>query len=155
MIKKPHFLLFALILTALSTNVLAQATTADTVGIQKAVNNLFEGMRKGDSALIRSAFTAAPVMQTIDSRKGVVVRSEVLDSFLVSITRPHTEIYDERIVFDKILIDADLAIAWTPYQFYVGDRFSHCGVNQFTLVRVNGVWKIQYLIDTRRRQACN
>jgi hypothetical protein len=155
MIKKPHFPLFALILTALSTNVLAQATAADTAGVKKAVNSLFEGMRKGDSSLIRSAFVPVPVMQTIDSRKGVVVRTEVLDSFLVGITRPHTEIYDERIVFDKILIDADLAIAWTPYQFYVGDRFSHCGVNQFTLVRVNGVWKIQYLIDTRRRQPCN
>ncbi|MFT2543406.1 hypothetical protein ACMWP9_36050, partial [Escherichia coli] len=61
---------------------------------------------------------------------------------------------DERIVFDVVKIDADLAIVWTPYQFYRNGTFSHCGVNSFQLVRLNGRWKIQYLIDTRRKTGC-
>ena len=43
----------------------------------------------------------------------------------------------------------------TPYKFYVGEKFSHCGVNSFQLVKIRGEWKIQYIIDTRRRQNCD
>jgi len=61
---------------------------------------------------------------------------------------------DERISFETIKIDGPLAIAWTPYKFYYEGKFSHCGVNSFQLVRVDNQWRIQYLIDTRRRQGC-
>ena len=54
-----------------------------------------------------------------------------------------------------IEIDADLATVWTPYQFYYQEKFSHCGVNTFTLVRQKGEWKINYIIDTRRKDNCN
>ncbi|HNA01067.1 MAG TPA: hypothetical protein PLN49_09415, partial [Ferruginibacter sp.] len=61
---------------------------------------------------------------------------------------------DERITFDVVRVDGALAIAWTPYKFYFNGKFSHCGVNSFQLVRFNGEWKIQYLIDTRRKAGC-
>jgi len=61
---------------------------------------------------------------------------------------------DERIVFETIRIDGPLASVWTPYNFYYEGKFSHCGVNSFQLVKINGEWKIQYLIDTRRKQGC-
>lgn len=61
---------------------------------------------------------------------------------------------DERIQFDVVKVDGPLASVWTPYKFYFKGQFSHCGVNSFQLVRVNGEWKIQYLIDTRRRNDC-
>ncbi len=57
--------------------------------------------------------------------------------------------------FEVIRIDADLAVVWTPYKFFVGKKFSHCGVNSFQLIKLNGNWKIQYLIDTRRKEGCD
>ncbi|HVE61048.1 MAG TPA: nuclear transport factor 2 family protein [Chitinophagaceae bacterium] len=129
---------------------------ADENAIKSVISNMFDGMRKSDSGLIRSAFAPKAILQTITKNKEgkVVVRSEVVDSFIIAVSRPHKEIYDERITFDLIKVDADLAIVWTPYQFFVDEKFSHCGVNSFQLVRLNGKWKIQYLIDTRRRQDC-
>ena len=61
---------------------------------------------------------------------------------------------DERIAFDGIKIDGPMATAWTPYNFYFNGKFSHCGVNNFVLVKQDNGWKIQYIIDTRRRQGC-
>jgi len=61
---------------------------------------------------------------------------------------------NERITFEIVKVDADLASVWTPYQFYYKDKFSHCGVNSFQLVRLQGIWKIQYLVDTRRKTDC-
>ena len=145
--------LFSLILTLSTLNSFAQ----DEEGaIKAAINSMFDGMCKTDSALIRSAFAPKAILQTIAKNKEgkTLVRSEPVDSFIMSVTRPHKEVYDERITFDLVKIDADLAIAWTPYQFFIDDKLSHCGVNSFQLVKIEGQWKIQYLIDTRRKQDC-
>ena len=145
-------LLFS-ILTLFTLKSMAQD---DETAIKTVINNMFDGMRKTDSVLIRSAFAPKAILQTIAKNKEgkISVRSEVLDSFIITVTRPHKEVYDERIIFDLVKVDAELAIAWTPYQFFIDEKFSHCGVNSFQLVKIEGQWKIQYLIDTRRRQDC-
>jgi hypothetical protein len=153
MIKKTYMKCLLITLTFISKDVLAQA---DELAIKQTINSMFDGMRKTDTALIRAAFSSAPILQTVvKSNEGkTLVLTEPLDSFLVSISKPHKDVYDERISFDIIKIDGELAIAWTPYKFYVGDKFSHCGVDSFQMIRENGKWKIQYLVDTRRRQGC-
>lgn len=153
MIKKTYRNLLLILLTICSVNAIAQ-TEEDAV--KAVINRLFEGMKKGDSAIIRSSFSPSATLETVvKNREGLVrIRREPIDSFLVSIARPHTEVYDERITFEMVKIDDELAIAWTPYKFYIGDKFSHCGVNSFQLVKMGGKWVIQYLIDTRRRQNC-
>lgn len=143
-----------LILTIISTTAFAQD---DEAAIKHVVNKIFEGMKKSDTALIRSAFSKEPILQTVvnNRERKTAIETEPLDSFLVAISKPHTEVYDERITFDVIKIDGELAMVWAPYKFYVGEKFSHCGVDCFQLAKLNGEWKIQYLIDTRRRQGCD
>ena len=153
MIKKSYRTCLLVILTIAAIRTEAQN---DESAVKAVINNLFEGMRKTDTALLRSVFTSQPILQTVArNREGKVsIRSENLDSFVVSVARPRKEVLDERISFETVKVDGDLAIAWTPYKFYLGDQFSHCGVNSFQLVKLEGVWRIQYLIDTRRRQGC-
>jgi hypothetical protein len=69
-------------------------------------------------------------------------------------TTPEGTNLDERILDYQIKIDGALASAWTPYNFYVNGNFSHCGVNSFQLVKMDDVWKIVYIIDTRRKEPC-
>ncbi|RYZ23383.1 MAG: hypothetical protein EOO16_05205 [Chitinophagaceae bacterium] len=142
-----------LILTFYTAN--AQAQSAED-SVRTTIDRLFEGMRKGDSAAIRAAFAPGAVLQTVVTPKtgGTRIMNEPVDSFVASIGRPHKEVYDERIRFDGIRIDGPMASAWTPYSFYVDNKFSHCGVNAFNLARFNGEWKIIYIVDTRRRTDC-
>lgn len=142
-----------LILTLWSFKGYAQTEEA---AIKQTINNLFDAMRKGDSTLLRSSFTPGAILQSVSHNKQgeTVVITEPLDTFITVVFRPHKEVYDERIIFDIIKIDGELAMAWTPYKFYLGDKFSHCGVDSYQLVKINGMWKIQYLIDTRRRTDC-
>lgn len=128
----------------------------DAEAVKATVNQLFEGMRKSDTALLKTAFAPGAILQTIARPRsgGVQVRTDEVAAFVSSVAKPHTEVYDERISFGQVLIDGDLASVWTPYKFYVGEKFSHCGVNSFQLVKLEGKWKIQYLIDTRRREDC-
>ena len=144
---------FAVLTILFSINVNAQSEEA---AIKQTINRLFDGMRQSDTAMIRSAFAPHGILQTVVKNKEgkVFIRSEPLDSFIAFVGKPHKEVYDERISFDLIKIDGELASVWTPYKFYVGDQFSHCGIDSYQLVKLENGWKIQYLIDTRRRQNC-
>ena len=53
-----------------------------------------------------------------------------------------------------IKIDGNLASVWTPYEFYLDNNFSHCGVNSFQLFNNNGNWEIIYIVDTRKKLGC-
>jgi len=110
----------------------------DEVAVKQVVNRLFDGMKKSDTAMIRSVFSSDPTLQSIaTSRDGnVLIVNEPLDSFLVEISKPHTEVYNERLSFDVIKIDGELAMVWAPYKFYVGERLNHCGTDSFQLVRI-------------------
>ena len=130
-------------------------STEDSV--KNTVNLLFEGMKNADPSVLKKAFSDSAILQTIGRNKEgkTIIRNEKVDAFAEAISKSPKGALDERIQFETIRIDGPLAIVWTPYKFYYDGKFSHCGVNSFQLVRVNGEWKIQYLIDTRRRENCD
>ena len=124
--------------------------------VKASINQLFNGMKNIDPELIRNNFADSAVLQTIvrtpDGK--VTIRNESVAAFASSISKQAKGALDEQFQFESIKIDGDLASVWTPYKFYFSGKLSHCGVNSFQLVRVKGLWKIQYLIDTRRRTQC-
>ena len=138
-----------------SSMMCAQTTTEDSV--KAAVNQLFNGMKSSDPGIIRSSFADSAVLQSIARNKEgkTVIVNENFAEFANSISQIKKGAADEQIVFETIKIDGPLAMVWAPYKFYYDGKFSHCGVDCFQLVRVDGSWKIQYLIDTRRKQPCN
>lgn len=140
----------SLILILISSLLFAQKTEEQLVKL--TVNQLFIGMRNSDSLLIKQSFSKNAVLQTIT--KNGEVKNESINDFAVSISKAEKQSMEERISFSNILIDGNLASVWTPYEFYYKGQFSHCGVNSFQLVKSNDAWKIQYIIDTRRKDNC-
>jgi hypothetical protein len=142
------------ILMATACTIQAQ-TTEDSV--KATVNRLFEGMKNADAALLKSAFADSAILQTIARNKEgrFFIRNEKLNDFAGFVAKQTSGAADERIQFETIRIDGPLAMVWTPYKFYYKGQFSHCGVNSFQLVRLNGEWKIQYIIDTRKKECTN
>lgn len=124
--------------------------------IKAVINQFFEGMQKGDTALIRGACAAAPVLQSyMNNEKGeLTVQTEDFEDFIRFVGTPTPNKYEERIEFEAIHAEKSLASVWTPYTFWVNEKLSHCGTNSFQLVKTEAGWKIQYIIDTRRRQGC-
>lgn len=136
--------------------IVSQAQTAED-SVKAVVNRLFTAMKNADGALLRTTFSDSAVLQSIAMTKEgkTVIRNEKVEDFVKSINSLKKESADERIEFTSIRIDGNLASVWTPYKFYFNGNFSHCGANSFQLVRFGTEWKIQYLIDTRRRQGCD
>jgi Putative lumazine-binding len=142
------------LMVLLSRGVFAQQSSTDAV--KQTVNTLFDAMRKGDSTLLRSVFAKDMILQSVseDATAKVILTTEKADGFVKTIGTTHKMVYDERITFGTINIDGDLASVWAPYKFYVGDKFSHCGVDVFQLIKTSEGWKIIYIVDTRRKDNC-
>lgn len=124
--------------------------------IKEVINAMFDGMREKDPEKIKEAFSEQAIMQTIMKRpEGNSIASNSVEEFATQIGKvPEETQLDERLTDYIIQVDGDMATAWTPYEFYVNDEFSHCGVNSFQLVKFDEKWKIVYIIDTRRKEAC-
>ncbi|HEY6975616.1 MAG TPA: nuclear transport factor 2 family protein [Chitinophagaceae bacterium] len=123
--------------------------------VKSVISKMFTAMKDGDSASLMKCFADAAILQTVTEKDGKVsVVTEQLTEFAGFVSAQKKGDADERITFDLVRTDGSLAIAWTPYQFYYKGQFSHCGADSYQLVRINGNWKIQYLIDTRRKDNC-
>jgi len=126
--------------------------------VKKAVQMFFDGFHNQDSMLIKSTTNPGIIMQTIGRDKdGIsVVKTSDFNNFLKSIVSiPDSTKFQEKLLSYQIQVDGNMANAWTPYEFWINDTLSHCGVNSFQLHKQDGTWKIIYLIDTRRREHCN
>ena len=153
-----NFTLCAFALFVCAVSLQAQPATApENEAIVKVVRRLFEGMEKGDSAMVSSAFASDVTLATMrrnKENKGQIAHENSIDGFLKAVGTPHPDAWHEEIWNIKVQQDDNFAQVWCDYAFYVGKRFSHCGVDAFHLYKGDDGWKIFHLADTRRSTPC-
>ena len=120
--------------------------------IIKPIENLFNAMKSADSLGVKNAFSGSAIMQTFG--KNQEIRTDKVEDFAKQVGASQAGDLDERFTISKILVDGNMASVWVPYRFYYKGNYSHCGVNSFQLAKLNNEWKIQYIIDTRRKENC-
>ncbi|MEY4432109.1 MAG: hypothetical protein RLZZ44_239 [Bacteroidota bacterium] len=120
---------------------------------KQVVVSFFKGFHAKDSVVMKSACSTHMILQSIsESAKGSKLKTESTSAFYKSIASiPSQLVFEEKLLDFRIQVDGDLAHIWTPYEFYINTKFSHKGVNAFTLFKDNGQWKIIHLIDTRHK----
>ena len=128
----------------------------EKIKVKAAVDTFFEGFHKGDTTLMKSVMLGKFTTQTAYRRDGkdVLITEESSKLIRAVASRPADQKWDERLLNYSIQVDGNMANAWTPYEFWYNDEFSHCGVNSFQLFNDGKHWKIIYLMDTRRRKNC-
>ncbi len=145
---------------ALAPSTQAQSTTAEPAGraeVVAVIEKLFDGMRRQDTASMKSLFHSSASLFSSSQRNGVATVSvDPISSWLSSIAQaPDSVVLDERLMNTVVHLQDGLASVWTEYEFWVGSRFSHCGVDAFVLGRTSDGWKILSVADTRRRTGCS
>lgn len=154
--KLKGVLILAAMLVAVQHQAVSQSTQPEMHNVRNTINRLFDGMRINDSTMVRSAFAEGAIMQTIleNEEGGAQVVNGSIERFLKAVASPKQGMWDEQITNFIIHTDGALASAWTHYRFYLGEEFSHCGVNSFQLVLRESEWKIFHIVDTRRASNC-
>ncbi len=57
----------------------------------------------------------------------------------------------ERMFDSQVMVSGPIATVWTPYDFYTGGEFSHCGIDVVTLLHTQDGWRVMSL-DWSRQQ---
>jgi len=147
--------LFFVVILIISQPVGAQQ--AEENKIKELISLFFKGLQSGDTLLIKQTINKDLKLQTTFKNKEgkSILRNEDVSKFLNSVaSKKPDDIWEEKLLSYNIQVDGTMANVWTPYEFYLNNDFSHCGVNSFQLFFDGKKWSIIYLIDTRRRQDC-
>ena len=155
MLHKLNKSFLLLLLSTLITGSVIYAQNAED-SIKAVINKMFTGMKNSDTVLVKSCFTETAFMQTFEKNKEgkTIITTDSPSDFAKIIATIPAGAADEQIIFKDLKIDGPMAAVWAPFKLYFNGKFYSCGVNSFQLVRLNNEWKIQYILDTRRRNNC-
>jgi hypothetical protein len=132
------------------------AYATDSAAIHQVIVQLFDGMRTRDTAAMRALFHEPVAMRSAFVRQGAnAVSADGIEDWFKGVAgAPAGVVLDERLGPPEIRIDGNLASMWVYYEFYLDDKFSHCGVDSIQFARADDGWKIILVSDSRRRADC-
>jgi hypothetical protein len=131
----------------------ARAQQGDEAAIIAVAQSMFDAMRTRDTTLLRSVFDPSARLVRV-SPQGAV-RAESPDGFIRAVANSKDgPPWIERFWDPEVRIDDNIAQLWVKYDFHLGEKFSHCGIDAFQLAKTNAGWKITQLADTRRNTGC-
>ena len=118
-----------------------QNNVADKKSVQKIVDNFFEALEKQDTVLYKNTLYTNGQIWVIRHRNDSIIQSMRTFSDDIKSFSPQTVIHEKPLAYD-INVHNEVAIVWAPYTLSINDKFSHCGIDIFTLIKINGEWKI-------------
>jgi hypothetical protein len=144
-----------LLAIALCSAPLEAQTLTPEQEVRAVVAKMFDAMRARDTAAFRSLFDSGARLIATSNRNGTPeIDITPIGNFIAMIsTAAPGQLLDERLMNTEVRVSDNLASVWTEYNFYIGERFSHCGVDNFQLAKGADGWKIFALADTRRPPA--
>jgi len=135
-------ILIALILSAAAAGTTFGQKSDDHAAVLAVVNRLFDEMAAANAAGILATGTAENQLVAIQKTRDGKSRISVIngEAFTKFFTKPGAI---KEVMYDpKVEVSGDWAMVWGRYVFYSADKLSHCGINQFNLVRTEAGWKI-------------
>ncbi|HMV83470.1 MAG TPA: MBL fold metallo-hydrolase [Blastocatellia bacterium] len=130
------------------------STEDDAKTVLAVVNQLFAAMRAKDAAAMQALFLAEGQFVATDRRNGHPARRVFNGESFAKLIVGTKGLLLERMYKPEVRVSGDLALVWGRYGFYVDERFSHCGLNSFQLMRTTEGWKIVHGASTIEMDAC-
>ncbi len=127
-------------------------TDAEREAVLAIVQAIFDALATGDGATLRQVMHPQVLMHSVErSADGARTVSTSTLEELVARVEGSEAVLTERMFDPEVRISGDLAMVWTPYDFYVGDQLSHCGADALILARdaETEAWQIVSLSWTR------
>ncbi len=115
---------------------------SDRAAITDVVQRAFDAIETNDQAAWAEVLTSKGMYTSIrgaagERRIGFQTYAEAAEN-----TTPPPNAYLERWWDPIILVDGDIAMVWTPYDFLIDGKFSHSGIDAIVLLRSDAGWKI-------------
>lgn len=129
----------------------ASATT-DRDAVLAVVQAFFDTMAARDVAGARRILIPEGRLYAIRQQDGKsIIRARTHQEYLAELERSKKSLR-ERMWNPEVRIQGLLATVWTPYDFWVDGKLSHCGADAFQLIKTDEGWKIAggaYTIESK------
>jgi ketosteroid isomerase-like protein len=141
MIARVAFALSVVASTAAAQAAAPADTAADRKQVAAIVDSALAAISRSDMAALTGLMVDEAV--TFSVRTGAARHSSrTRAAWLTNV--PSGKV-TERAFGIQVSLSGPIAMAWAPYDLYINDAWSHCGVDVFTLVKTAGTWKISTL----------
>jgi hypothetical protein len=133
-------------LIALSIESFAQEKhDQDKKEILQKVQQFFDALETQDTVLYKSILLKDGQTWAISEKDGKVKYSmRQFSDRLKTLINP-ASIIQEKTLSSQVMIHKQIAMAWVPYTLDISGKFSHTGVDVFTLLKTSEGWKISTL----------
>jgi hypothetical protein len=148
------FFLIAIMFTGIAS--LAQHNDeAEKKIILKKVELFFQSLEKQDTALYASLFMPSSQGWSVRIRNDSVILNSWRNADRVKRLINPSAIVQEKILSYEIKIHQQIAMAWVPYTLSISGKFSHCGIDVFTLLKTTDGWKIVSCVYSIEPDGCD
>jgi ketosteroid isomerase-like protein len=146
-----RFLLAAAL--ALGCGLPAAAADTDETAIVAQIERFFDAMRAQDPATIKAILLDDTTFsaQRADADGAKLARIPGKD-FAERVAGQKG--LDERMWDPVVMRRGPIAMVWAPYEFRLDGKTTHCGIDVFDMVKVEGTWRIAHLMWTQEPEAC-
>ena len=135
-----------LIIISLAKSARAQTSGAEGEAAIAVADSVLAALSRGDRVTLARLVLDSSVVAGAGMRDGMERLSLRTWGLYINRTGPAT--FTERGFDATARVQDRVAQVWLPYDLYVGDKWSHCGVDAFTLMKREGHWRVAALIYT-------
>lgn len=140
-------------MTAIPAGAPLRAQSADSAAVLVVVDRLFTAMAQRDTSAAHAVLAPRSQIVAIRGDTATAPRVQTDTAFVRALGAGHGQLR-ERIWSPTVLIRGPLATVWAPYDFSVDGQRTHCGVDVFTLMRIDAVWRVVGIAYTVERSGC-
>jgi hypothetical protein len=151
---RPVFVLFLLIGAPSVGRAQSSATKPVADSLVAVVERFFRAMAQRDTATLRSLTEPEGHAFALLWRQDSVEVSVATHREMLAPIAKARERWRERMWNPTVLHHGPLAVVWAPYDFHLDRKFSHCGVDTFTLIRRTEGWRIADVAFTMEPEGC-
>ena len=122
--------------------------------VKNVVHLFFEALNKQDTVLYKKIVLLEGQIWSINN-------TSKSSSMSMRFFRDDIETFNPDEIWEEIPLSFDLkihngiAMAWVPYEFRVNGKFTHCGIDIFTLTETSKGWKIINTAYTKYLEECD
>ncbi|MEJ0104884.1 MAG: nuclear transport factor 2 family protein [Bacteroidota bacterium] len=122
--------------------------------ILEIVQYFFDALKTQDTTSLKKLFVKEAMNYYVQEREDSVIT--------VSQSPLQINFRKDRVIVERmrstavtVQVHQRIATAWVPYDLWVNGKFSHCGIDVFTMIKSKNGWKISSLSFTRQLNDCN
>lgn len=127
---------------------------AERESVIAVINAFFESMSARDVERMRTLMTPDGILYGYrETDEGLQIirptHSEYLENLAIGEGTPIERYWDP-----EVMVSGRLATIWTPYDFHIDGQFSHCGLNNFSMLKTDNGWVIAGVVFSIKSEDC-